>query len=142
MPSSVEIVTEGLRGKTRWWRKAPLELANPQQQLLGNEHSIMLFAAGSAAKEQWFTVLRRAAGVDGGAGAAAEAMYVQFCESVRAGGMASCYPQVCQIEQCLHISPMCDWVMLFLEIAMQPSCAHTPLCTTGRDAHAALLTSA
>lgn len=59
---SLELVTDGLRGKTRWWRKAPLELSHAERPLLGNERSVMLFAAGSAAKEQWFTVLRRAAG--------------------------------------------------------------------------------
>ena len=53
----MQVVTEGLRGKTRWWRKAPLELSHPTRALLGNECSLMLFAAGSAAKEQWFTVL-------------------------------------------------------------------------------------
>ena len=64
-PCSVQIVTEGLRGKTRWWRKTPLELSHPTRALLGNERSLMLFAAGSAAKEQWFTVLGRGSGIDG-----------------------------------------------------------------------------
>ena len=48
----VEVVTEGLRGKTRWWRKTPLEIAHPSRPLLGQDCSLMLFAAGSAAKEQ------------------------------------------------------------------------------------------
>ena len=45
-------MTEGLRGKTRWWRKTPLEIAHPSRPLLGQDCSLMLFAAGSAAKEQ------------------------------------------------------------------------------------------
>ena len=51
------MVTEGLRGKTRWWRKTPLEIAHPSRPLLGQDCSLMLFAAGSAAKEQVRTVV-------------------------------------------------------------------------------------
>ncbi|KAK9815183.1 hypothetical protein WJX73_010239 [Symbiochloris irregularis] len=91
---SVQIVIEGLRGKTRWWRKAPLELSHPTRALLGNERSLMLFAAGSAAKEQWFTVLGRGAGIDGGVAAAAEELYGKFCSSVREGNPSDLYPQL------------------------------------------------
>ncbi len=109
---SVEVVTDGLAGKSRWLRKAPLELAHAARPLLAGRRAVLLFAGGSAAKEQWHCALARgaagagpdpdagpegnAAGRTGAVGAAAasvEALYDAFC--VHARDVAAVpYPQV------------------------------------------------
>jgi len=109
---SVEVVTDGLAGKSRWLRKAPLELAHAARPLLAGRRAVLLFAGGSAAKEQWHCALARgaagagpdpdagpeakAAGRTGAVGAAAasvEALYAAFC--VHARDVAAVpYPQV------------------------------------------------
>ncbi len=52
----------------------------------------MLFAVGSAAKEQWFNALTWACR-SGGPSAQVEALYSNFCANAYALGLAS-YPQV------------------------------------------------
>ena len=109
---SVEVVVDGLAGKSRWLRKAPLELHHAHRPLLDGRAAVLLFAGGSAAKEQWYSALARGAaeGLDlkqgtdpkpdgsggGGAGAAVasvEALYAAFC--ARARELAAVpYPQV------------------------------------------------
>ena len=103
---------DGLAGKSRWLRKAPLELRHARRPLLDGRAAVLLFAGGSAAKEQWYSALARGAaeGLDpeqgtdprlggsngGGAGAAVtsvEALYTAFC--ARARELAAVpYPQV------------------------------------------------
>jgi len=109
---SVEVVTDGLAGKSRWLRKAPLELAHPARPLLAGRRAVLLFAGGGAAKEQWHCALARgaagagadpdagpgaaAAGPAGAVGAAAasvEALYAAFCAHAR-DVAAVPYPQV------------------------------------------------
>ena len=104
---------DGLAGKSRWLRKAPLELRHPHRPLLDGRPAVLLFAGGSAAKEQWYSALARGAaeglhskqgiepkqdGGGGGAGAAVasvEALYTAFC--ARARELAAVpYPQVQQ----------------------------------------------
>ena len=54
---------------------------------------MLLFAAGSAAKEQWFVALSAAITPDGGAGASVHALYNTFCDYVREHASVE-YPQV------------------------------------------------
>ncbi|KAK9843022.1 hypothetical protein WJX74_005735 [Apatococcus lobatus] len=89
---TVTVVTEGLRGKTRWTRKAPLEVSHPSGQLLDGRSSFMLFAVGSAAKEQWFNAITWAC-QQGGDAAGVEALYSNFCANAYALGLAP-YPQL------------------------------------------------
>lgn len=81
---SVKIVTEGLRGKSRWLRKGPLEMKHPERDIFEGQRDVLLFAAGSAAKEQWFIALSGACKTDGGAGLAISSLYSSFCEYTRA----------------------------------------------------------
>ena len=85
---------EAIRGRSRWLRKAPLELTHSSRPLLDGQARLLLFAAGSAAKEQWHIALSVACAPDGGPGAAIEALYEAFCERARAVASVP-YPQVC-----------------------------------------------
>lgn len=122
MRGSVEVVVDGLVGKSRWLRKAPLELRNGGRALLGGARAVLLFAGGSAAKEQWYNALARGAaaaggqpgpnpnpddlhpkhGPGGGVGAtvaSVEALYAAFC--ARARDVAAVpYPQVGSYAAC------------------------------------------
>ncbi len=89
----MEVLKEAIQGRSRWLRKAPLCLAHAQRPLLGAQRQLLLFAAGSAAKEQWFTALSSACAADGGAAAAVEALYETFCDRARANAAVP-YPQV------------------------------------------------
>lgn len=89
----VEVVKDGLKTKSMWWRKCPLQISNADRQLLHGEQSFTLFAEGSAAKEQWYAALREAAG-SAPSREAVEALYARFCDLARAGGSAPRYPQV------------------------------------------------
>lgn len=91
---SVHIITEGLRGKSRWLRKSPLEIKHPTRDIFEGQREVLLFAAGSAAKEQWFIALCSACKTDGGTGAAVSALYSSFCDYTRASASVE-YPQVC-----------------------------------------------
>ncbi|KAK9842462.1 hypothetical protein WJX81_001292 [Elliptochloris bilobata] len=99
---SVAVVMDGLAGKSRWLRKAPLELRHERRPLLDGRTALLLFAGGSAAKEQWCSALARGAaegldpkdssGCAGTAVASVEALYASFC--VRARELAAVsYPQ-------------------------------------------------
>ena len=90
---SVEVLKEAIQGRSRWLRKSPLALAHTQRPLLGGQRRLLLFAAGSAAKEQWFTALSSGCTADGGAAAAVEALYETFCDRARASAAVP-YPQV------------------------------------------------
>lgn len=79
---SVRLVTEGLRGKTRWWRKTPLEISHPNRALLARQKTFFLFCDGSAAKEQWLTALSWACS-GGGAPQAVQDLYATFCSTLR-----------------------------------------------------------
>ena len=59
---------------------------------------MILFAEGSAAKEQWFVALRRAAAGERKTelGALVEGLYARFCTALRADA-AECYPQVLRL---------------------------------------------
>ena len=87
---------EAIRGRSRWLRKAPLELSHGSRALLGegSQNRLLLFAAGSAAKEQWHVALSVACAPDGGPGAAIDALYEAFCERARAAAAVP-YAQVC-----------------------------------------------
>lgn len=89
---TVRLVTEGLRGKTRWWRKTPLEISHPTRVLLARQKTFLLFCDGSAAKEQWFTALNWACS-GGGAPQAVEELYAAFCSALRDNKRLS-FPQV------------------------------------------------
>ncbi len=90
---------DAIRGRSRWLRKAPLELSHASRPLLeGGQSRLLLFAAGSAAKEQWHAALAAACAPDGGPGAAIEALYEAFCERARAAASVP-YAQV----PCWHI---------------------------------------
>lgn len=93
LPCSVHILTEGLRGKSRWLRKSPLEIKHPDRDVFEGQREVLLFAAGSAAKEQWFIALSSACKTDGGSGAAISALYSSFCDYTRASASVE-YPQV------------------------------------------------
>ena len=107
----VEIVRQGLKSKSQWWRKCPLQVSSSSKALLNSEHSIMLFAEGSAAKEQWYVALRQACGLT--AKQAVENAYARFCAQVRESrGPSNDYPQVlgCHSEaqtkaQALQMAP-------------------------------------
>lgn len=114
---------DGLAGKSRWLRKAPLELRHRERLLWEGRQAVLLFAGGSAAKEQWFNALAcgamdrsgamdrdsspkaeqaeagGAAGV-GAAVASVEALYSAFC--MRAHDVAAVpYPQVIPPAWCV-----------------------------------------
>ncbi|BDA46238.1 probable testis-expressed protein 2 [Coccomyxa sp. Obi] len=91
---SVKIITEGLRGKSRWLRKGPLEIKHPDRDIFEGQREVLLFAAGSAAKEQWFIALSGACKTDGGAGLAVSSLYSSFCEYTR----ASASVEYCQVH--------------------------------------------
>lgn len=92
---TVRLVTEGLRGKTRWWRKTPLEISHPSRALLARQSTFFLFCDGSAAKEQWFTALTWACS-GGGASQAVQDLYATFCSTLRDNKRLS-FPQVTSI---------------------------------------------
>jgi hypothetical protein len=48
----VEVVAQGLKSKSKWWRKCPIQISHKNRQLLLRETSFAMFAEGSAAKEQ------------------------------------------------------------------------------------------
>ncbi|DBA92750.1 TPA: hypothetical protein ACH3X1_002948 [Trebouxia sp. C0004] len=79
---TVRLVTEGLRGKTRWWRKTPLEISHPSRDLLARQKNFLLFCDGSAAKEQWLTALSWACSA-GGPPRAVQELYSAFCSALR-----------------------------------------------------------
>ena len=87
------VLTEALQGKSRWLRKAPLELSHPDRPVFEGQRTVLLFAAGSAAKEQWFVALSAAIAPDGGAAASVHALYNTFCDYVREHALVE-YPQV------------------------------------------------
>ena len=89
----VSVLTEALQGKSRWLRKAPLELTHPDRAVFEGQQTVLLFAAGSAAKEQWFVALSAAACADGGAGRSVHALYNSFCDYVREHALVA-YPEV------------------------------------------------
>ena len=95
---SVRLVTEGLRGKTRWWRKTPLEISHPTRALLARQKCFFLFCDGSAAKEQWFTALSWACS-GGGPAKEVEELYSAFCAALRENSRLK-FPQVCQCALC------------------------------------------
>ena len=57
------------------------------------QRTVLLFAAGSAAKEQWFVALSAAIAPDGGAAASVHALYNTFCDYVREHASVE-FPQV------------------------------------------------
>ena len=89
----VSVLTEALQGKSRWLRKAPLKLTHPKRPVFEGQQTLLLFAAGSAAKEQWYIALSSATAVDGGAGGSVHALYSTFCDYVREHALVA-YPQV------------------------------------------------
>ena len=95
---SVRLVTEGLRGKTRWWRKTPLEISHPSRALLARQTTFFLFCDGSAAKEQWFTALSWACG-GGGPPKAVQDLYSSFCSVLRENKRFT-FPQVFVMSPC------------------------------------------
>lgn len=97
----MNILTEGLRGKSRWLRKSPLEIKHPERDIFEGHREVLLFAAGSAAKEQWFIALSTACDIDGGAGMAIRSLYSSFCDATRASASVE-YPQVCILSHVLQ----------------------------------------
>lgn len=94
---TVRLVTEGLTGKTKWWRKTPLEISHPSRALLARQTSFYLFCDGSAAKEQWYTALTWAATEGGGAPKTVQDMYSAFCSTLRDNKRFS-FPQVMPLQ--------------------------------------------
>ncbi len=101
------IVKEGLRGKSRWLRKAPLEIKHPDRDIFEGQREVLLFAAGSAAKEQWFIALSCACKTDGGAGLAISSLYSSFCEYTRASASVEYSQVLSYMTVCLHILLVC-----------------------------------
>ncbi len=95
---TVRLVTEGLRGKTRWWRKTPLEISHPSRGLLARQKSFLLFCDGSAAKEQWLTALSWACSA-GGPPKAVQELYSAFCSALKENKRLH-FPQVCHMDRC------------------------------------------
>lgn len=89
------MLTDATQGKSRWLRKAPLELSHSDRPVFEGQHTVLLFAAGSAAKEQWFVALGAATTADGGTGGSVHALYSSFCDYVREHALVA-YPQVGQ----------------------------------------------
>ena len=89
---AVRLVTEGLTGKSKWWRKTPLEVSHPSKALLARQNSFYLFCDGSAAKEQWYTALTWNS-TRGGAPKTVQDMYEAFCATLRDNKRFS-FPQV------------------------------------------------
>ena len=102
----LSVVTEALQGKSRWLRKAPLELSHPDRAVFEGQQTVLLFAAGSAAKEQWFVALNAATSADGGTGSSVHALYNTFCDYVRENALVA-YPEVC--------SPKAYWCIQFAD---------------------------
>eukprot|EP00884_Botryococcus_braunii_P009237 jgi/Botrbrau1/18314/Bobra.0179s0042.2 len=93
----LDIVRDGLKTKSCWWRKCPLELSHASRKLLGGETSFYFFAVGGAAKEQWYTALSRAIAA-GGAAALVESMYLSFCRHLYSSKLDA-YPEVADEEE-------------------------------------------
>lgn len=110
--SRVDIVKNGLKAKSCWWRKCPLEVSHPSRKLLGGETSFLLFAAGGAAKEQWYTALSRAIAA-GGAAASVESMYLSFCRYLYSSRPET-YPKVrkcpCDLHRVAMLPALQEWV--------------------------------
>jgi len=51
-PCRVEVLTQGVKSKSKWWRKCPIQISHNDRSLLHKETSFAMFAEGSAAKEQ------------------------------------------------------------------------------------------
>ena len=88
----VEIVKDGLRSKSKWWRKCPLEISHSSRQVLHSEPSFALFGEGSAAKEQWYIALKSASGQNSTIDSIKE-RYRVFSTSIRSNAQDQ-YPQV------------------------------------------------
>ena len=89
---TVRLVTGGVAGKTRWWRKTPLEISHPSRALFARQKTFLLFCDGSAAKEQWFTAVTWACS-GGGPPQAVEELYSTFCTALRDNKKLN-FPQV------------------------------------------------
>ena len=89
----LSVLTEALQGKSRWLRKAPLELSHPDRPVFEGQQTVLLFAAGSAAKEQWFVALSAAISAEESAGSSVHALYNTFCDYVREHALVE-YPEV------------------------------------------------
>lgn len=86
----IHVPTEGLRGKSKWWKKCPLEISHPDKPLLSQQTSFFMFASDGFAKTQWYGVLLWGA-QGGGVPRTVEGMFDAFSASVR---MASTIPHL------------------------------------------------
>eukprot|EP00887_Chlorella_sp_A99_P003929 scaffold11.g3929.t1 len=79
---TVEVVTEGLAGRSDLVRRAPLVISHPNWNLLDGERSFYLFADEPASKQQWLHALRW--WCEGGERVRAiEALYLAYCTAMR-----------------------------------------------------------
>ncbi|KAH7615656.1 hypothetical protein Ndes2526B_g09599 [Nannochloris sp. 'desiccata'] len=85
---TVELVRDGLQGRSELARKAPLLLAHPSWPLLDGEKKIFIFATDSAAKQEWLHALSywcvNSNGGDGWEGSlkSIEETYQLFCSTM------------------------------------------------------------
>ncbi|GAB4822481.1 hypothetical protein N2152v2_009527 [Parachlorella kessleri] len=88
----VEVVAGGLKGRSRWIRRAPLLVSHPRWNLLDGERGFYVLAEDSASKQQWYHALSW--WCDGGAlrGGTIAGLYAAFC-SLMAQRSALDYPQ-------------------------------------------------
>ncbi|PSC67060.1 testis-expressed sequence 2 -like, partial [Micractinium conductrix] len=94
---TVELVVEGLNGRSEWIRRAPLLVAHPQWNLLEGEPAFYLWADDPASKQQWLHALgwwcqdsERLAAID--------AMYAAYCQSMRDRSLLEYPEHVPQLE--------------------------------------------
>ena len=71
-----------------------MQLTHPDRPVFEGQQTVLLFAAGSAAKEQWFVALTAATTPDGGTSSSVHALYSTFCDYVREHALVA-YPEVC-----------------------------------------------
>ncbi|KAL4449510.1 hypothetical protein ABPG77_007154 [Micractinium sp. CCAP 211/92] len=79
---TVELVTDGLQGRSNWIRRAPLLIRHPKWNLLEGEPAFFLWADDPAAKQQWLHALGWWC-QDGERLAAIDAMYTAYCQAMR-----------------------------------------------------------
>ena len=90
----VSVLTEALQGKSRWLRKAPLELTHLERPVFeGQQDSAALRGRAARPRSSGTLPSARVTAVDGGAGGSVHALYSTFCDYVREHALVA-YPQV------------------------------------------------
>ena len=82
---SIDIVRDGLKGRSDYLRRAPLLISNDRFLLMDGEHGFYLFAEDPCSKLQWVSSLRYWSVPQGDANdyCAVQDMYAEYCSMMR-----------------------------------------------------------